>query len=208
MKKTRIVILALLVCMTFVLAACGQTSSQKDDSSMSQDTVSSSKPENEDTKPQEDEDQPEAGNTGSDESGNTLAMGTYPDGSKPQLSGVRVRLTVNGEDEVIIAMYDNTAADAFLERMPITGLEFYDLSGIEKPARVLEEEFSLGEEEPGYDPTTGEMVIYRPWGNFTIFYGDFRHSNELVPLGIVESGLEIIAGQTEDFTGVMEILEE
>lgn len=51
------------------------------------------------------------------------------------------------------------------------------------------------------------MVIYRPWGNFTIFYGDFRYSDELVPLGKVESGLDVIAGQTEDFTGELEIME-
>lgn len=114
---------------------------------------------------------------------------------------------MNGSEKAVIAMYDNTAADAFLERLPLTGLSFFDLSGIEKPIERLEEPFSLGEEEPGYDPVAGEMAIYRPWGNFTIFYGDFGHSDELVPLGIVESGLEVIAGQTEDFTGMLELLE-
>lgn len=129
--------------------------------------------------------------------------GTYPDGSKPEYSGEKVRITIDGQ-EVVIAMYDNTAAEAFLERLPMEELEFYDLSSIEKPVRNPEEPFSLGEEEPGFDPVTGEVVIYRPWGNFTIFYGDFRYSDELVPLGRVESGLEIVAGQTEDFTGTME----
>lgn len=51
------------------------------------------------------------------------------------------------------------------------------------------------------------MVIYRPWGNFIIFYGDFRYSDELVPLGKVESGPGVIEGQTEDFTGELEIME-
>ena len=64
-----------------------------------------------------------------------------------------------------------------------------------------------GEEEPGYDPVTGEMVIYCPWANFTIFYGDFRYSDELVPLGKVESGLEVLSSKTEDFTGVLELIE-
>ena len=89
----------------------------------------------------------------------------------------------------------------------MTDLSFYDLSGIEKPAQTPDEPLSIGEEQPGYDPITGEMVIYRPWGNFTIFYGDFRHSDELVPLGIVETGLEVISGQTEDFSGVLEVME-
>lgn len=110
-------------------------------------------------------------------------------------------------DEVVIAMYDNSAADAFLEMLPLEDLSFFDLSGIEKPVERPEESFSLADEEPGYDPVEGEMVIYRPWGNFIIFYGDFRYSDELVPLGKVESGPGVIEGQTEDFTGELEIME-
>lgn len=135
-------------------------------------------------------------------------VGTYPDGSTPQLSGQKLRLIINGTEEAIIALYDNSAVDALLERLPLTELSFFDLSGIEKPIEQLEEPLSLADEEPGYDPVAGEMVIYRPWGNFTIFYGDFRYSDELVPLGIVESGLDIIASQTEDFTGELELITE
>lgn len=138
--------------------------------------------------------------TGDDE------RGTYPDGSSPEYSGVKCCLTVDG-DEIVIAMYDNTAADAFLERLPLENQNFYDLSGIEKPAETPDVPFSIGNEEPGYDPASGEMVIYRPWGNYTIFYGDYRHSDELVPLGKVESGLEILAGKAEDFTGTIELME-
>lgn len=137
--------------------------------------------------------------------GETLT-GAYPDGSTPVYSGEKLKLTVDGE-EIIIAMYDNTAVDAFLERLPLEDLSFFDLSGIEKPIQQPDEPFSLGDEEPGYDPVAGEMVIYRPWGNFTIFYGDFRHSDELVPLGKVESGLEILAGKEDDFTGTLEWME-
>lgn len=136
------------------------------------------------------------------------ATGAYEDGSTPKFSGNRLRLTINGEEDVIIALYDNTAADALLERLPLENLSFFDLSGIEKPIERLDEPLSLGEEKPGYDPVTGEMVIYRPWANFTIFYGDFRYSDELVPLGKVESGLEFIAGKTENFTGVLELIED
>lgn len=131
--------------------------------------------------------------------------GTYEDGSTPEFSGEKLRLIIEGE-EVVIAMYDNTAVDALLERLPLEDLSFFDLSGIEKPIERLEVPLSLGEEEPGYDPVTGEMVIYRPWANFTIFYGDFRYSPELVPLGKVESGLEVLSSKTEDFTGVLELM--
>lgn len=122
--------------------------------------------------------------------------GTYEDGSTPEFSGEKLRLTIDGE-EVVIAMYDKTAVEALLERLPLEDLSFFDLSGIEKPIEHLEE-------EPGYDPVTGEMVIYRPWVNFTIFYGDFQYSPKLVPLEKVESGLEVLPSNVEDFAGILE----
>lgn len=135
-----------------------------------------------------------------------METGSYPDGSKPEYSGKKLKLTIDGA-EVVIAMYDNTAADAFRERLPLEELEFFELNGIEKPTRRPDNPFSLGEEDPGYDPIIGEMVIYRPWGNFAIFYGDYGYSDELVPLGKVESGLEVVSGQSDDFTGKLEIME-
>ena len=87
----------------------------------------------------------------------------------------------------------------------------------EQQESVSSEESS---ENSSYDPTvtgtyedgstpefSGEMVIYRPWANFTIFYGDFRYSDELVLLGKVESGLEALSSKTDDFTGVLELAE-
>lgn len=136
-----------------------------------------------------------------------MTVGTYPDGSSPAFSDVRLKLIVD-EQEIIVRMYDNTAVDAFLDRLPLDNLEFFDLSGIEKPIGQPDDPFSIEDETPGYDPVTGEMVIYRPWGNFTFFYGDFRYSDELVPLGKIESGLDILAGKTEDFTGTLEIMEQ
>lgn len=193
MKKMKLAGIAAMVLLT--LTACGTKESTAIQTTTAAETTA------------EQTESDAAGETdtaGSEQNG--METGTYPDGSKPEFSGTKLRLTIDGE-EVVIAMYDNTAADAFLERLPLENLEFFDLSGIEKPINRPEEPFSLGEEESGYDPVTGEMVIYRPWGNFTIFYGDFRHSDELVPLGKVESGLEVVSGQSEDFTGTMEIME-
>lgn len=170
-----------LLCSLCLLTACGAPSAGQEDNpaeSQSQETASAE-----------------------------ADTGAYEDGSTPQFSGTKLKLTVDGE-EIVIAMYDNTAVDALLERLPMEDLSFFDLSGIEKPIQRLDEPLSLGEEEPGYDPVTGEMVIYRPWGNFTIFYGDFRYSEELVPLGKVESGLEVLSSQTDDFTGTLELIEE
>lgn len=200
MKRRFLDIAAICLGMCFILAACSsnEITPSAEDSRIDGEAVSVT---DEETK----ENAGEIENQ--EDSGSTVGTGSYPDGSIPQFSGVKLKLTVNDTDEVIIAMYDNTAVEALLDRLPLTNLSFFDLSNIEKPIERLEEPLSLGEEEPGYDPITGEMVIYRPWGNFTIFYGDFRYSDELVPLGIVESGLEVIAGQTEDFMGALEVLE-
>lgn len=196
LRKT--ILTGIMAVTVLVLGACGNKGeSQQADSMKSQDKVST-----------EEASIPDISNISeqSNDISEEMVTGTYPDGSTPTYSGEKLKLTVDGE-EVIIAMYDNTAVDAFLERLPLENLSFFDLSGIEKPIQQSDEPFSLGEEEPGYDPITGEMVIYRPWGNFTIFYGDFRHSDELVPLGKVESGLDILAGKEDDFTGTLEQIE-
>lgn len=192
-KKYYLFVLALVLCAA-ILTACGTDTlpSFEDESSLtvSANNGTSEGVSDEDTAQSEDVYDP-------------TVTGVYENGSTPEFSGVKLRLTIDGE-EVVIAMYDNTAVDALLERLPMEDLSFFDLSGIEKPIERLEEPLSLGEEEPGYDPVTGEMVIYRPWANFTIFYGDFRYSPELVPLGKVESGLEFLSRKTEDFTGTLE----
>lgn len=199
MKRKFAGILAAVICMNLGLTACSTQAEAPD----------TAEEETQDTEQTGETDGQDAGENGTQENaaGDAQTTGAYPDGSTPEFSGEKLRLTVNGTDEVVIAMYDNSAADAFLERLPLEDLSFFDLSGIEKPIERPEEPFSLADEEPGYDPVEGEMVIYRPWGNFTIFYGDFRYSDELVPLGKVESGLDVIAGQTDDFTGELEIVE-
>ncbi len=60
-----------------------------------------------------------------EDSGSTVGTGSYSDGSTPQFSGVKLKLTVNDTDEVIIAMYDNTAVEALLDRLPLTNLSFF-----------------------------------------------------------------------------------
>ena len=198
-SSNRITKLCMAICLGVVfLSGCGSENT-KNETVIDNSTVQT---QDNDKKTDVEEKESDTQNTESGE----ITTGTYPDGSSPSLSNVRLKFTVDGQ-EIIVRLYDNTAVDAFLERLPLDSLEFYDLSGIEKPIRQPDEPFSIGKEKTGYDPVAGEMVIYRPWGNFTFFYGDFRYSDELVPLGIIESGLDIIARKKADFNGVLEILE-
>lgn len=54
----------------------------------------------------------------------------------------------------------------------------------------------------------GTLAYYAPWGNLSVFYEEFRQSNGLVPLGELESGIDVFAGQQEDFTVTIEKVNE
>ena len=48
-------------------------------------------------------------------------------------------------------------------------------------------------------PKAGDVCIYVPWGNISVFYEDFRYTDDLVYLGHVEQGLDILSTQQSDF---------
>ena len=41
--------------------------------------------------------------------------------------------------------------------------------------------------------------VYVPWGNISVFYKDFRYTDDLIYLGHVEQGLDILSTQQSDF---------
>ena len=57
------------------------------------------------------------------------------------------------------------------------------------------------------DPSVGDVCLYEPWGNICVFYEDSDYSGDLVYLGRVESGLEILANQSGDFSARIEVNE-
>lgn len=134
-----------------------------------------------------------------------LETGVYEDGEHPSISGEKISLIINGTEEVIVNLYDTEAAQVLLERLPLNDLSFYDLQHVEKPVENLEPlEVS---ETRGYDPIAGEVMIYKPWGNITFFYEDFGYTDGLVPIGIVESGLEYISEKEDGFVGSLELVD-
>lgn len=137
---------------------------------------------------------------------NSVATGAYPNDVKPMSNGKKARLMVDGE-EVVLLLYQNSAADALLERMPLE-LSFFEASEGELQTDQLEEPLSLGKEQPGYDPIAGEAVLYAKWENLVIFTEDMPYSEDVVPIGVVISGLDVISNQTEDFTAILEQVTE
>lgn len=101
----------------------------------------------------------------------------------------KIRFLVDGE-EIIVQLDDNPTADALYEMLPIE-LEFEDYNGTEKITHPPEELPTDGAPD-SCDPDVGDLCLYAPWGNLCFFYRDFRYSESLIPLGTVESGLDLL----------------
>ena len=123
-------------------------------------------------------------------------------GDEETLENARIKLTVNGNEEVFITLDDNQASRDFLEMLPLT-LTFEDFNNIEKIA-TLPNELSTEGQPSGYTPKTGDFAYYAPWGNISIFYKDFKYSESLYKLGTIESGAEIFENLDNDFEVIVE----
>lgn len=123
-------------------------------------------------------------------------------GDEETLENARIKLTVNGNEEVFVSLYDNQASRDFLEMLPLT-LTFEDFNSTEKIA-TLPNELSTEGQSSGYTPEIGDFAYYAPWGNISVFYKDFRYSNSLYKLGTIESGTEIFENMNNDFEVTIE----
>ena len=114
---------------------------------------------------------------------------------------MEVTMTVGGQ-EVTITLLDNATARSLWEQLPLT-LKFEDFNGTEKiayPSETLSQEGAPA----SYDPDAGDVTVYGPWGNIAIFYENYGDSAGLIPVGHIDSGLEVLSGQDGDFTATLE----
>lgn len=104
-----------------------------------------------------------------------------------------------------IELYDTQAANALYEQLPIT-LTFEDFNRVEKIG-YLSESLPTDHEPDGCDPDVGDLCLYAPWGNLSIFYKDFRYSDSLIMLGHLENGIEELGNIDEDFEVTIRVAE-
>ena len=116
----------------------------------------------------------------------------------------QVRLSV-GNKKAVVVLDDNPASRDFLSMLPLT-LTFEDYNGTEKIGS-LPRKLKAQDAPTSCDPDVGSFTYYAPWGNLAIFYRDFRHSNGLVPLGRVESGMEVLADMRDGVSIRLEKME-
>ena len=108
---------------------------------------------------------------------------------RPVDTAKRVRFLA-GENEIIVRLEDNPAADSLYEMLPME-LRFEDYNGTEKIA-YPDEALTTNGAPDHCMPQRGDLCFYAPWGNLCFFYRDFRESPSLVPLGTIESGGEYL----------------
>ncbi|MGN0295097.1 MAG: cyclophilin-like fold protein [Lachnospiraceae bacterium] len=113
----------------------------------------------------------------------------------------KLRLTIDGQ-ELAVTLYNTPAANALYEMLPLE-LSFEDFNGVEKISYLTEELPTEGEPD-GCDPDVGDLCLYAPWGNLSVFYQDFRYSNSLIRLGHIDSGMDVISGMNGDFSATLE----
>ena len=83
---------------------------------------------------------------------------TQIQGDEETLENARIKLTVNGNEEVFVSLDDNQASRDFLEMLPLT-LTFEDFNSTEKIA-TLPNELSTEVQPSGYTPEIGDFAYY------------------------------------------------
>ena len=114
----------------------------------------------------------------------------------------KLKMTIDGQ-EISITLYDTPAANALYDMLPLQ-LNFEDFNGVEKISYLTQKLPTEGEPD-GCDPDVGDLCLYAPWENLSVFYQDFRYSNSLILLGHIDSGINRISGMNEDFTATLEV---
>lgn len=164
------------ICLLLILAACG-----KSENSSAENPIST----NEST-------------INSDKTSETISD-AEEEGSEIS-QDKRISMTVN-DQKLMIVLYDTPESAALYNMLPLE-LHFEDYNSVEKIA-YLPEELPVTDKSASYDPNVGDLCLYVPWGNLSLFYEDFRLSNGLISLGHIEAGLESLSS-LDDFEVILD----
>lgn len=114
----------------------------------------------------------------------------------------RIKLTIE-DQEVYATLNDDPAAESFLAMLP-ADFTFEDFNGVEKIS-YPSTPFSIENSSYGLEPAIGDLAIYAPWGNLSIFYQPYQFSDDLISLGHIDEGLDILTSQNENFIARIEL---
>jgi hypothetical protein len=109
----------------------------------------------------------------------------------------KINLSI-GDKTLTATLSDNETARDFASLLPFS-ISLRDYASTEKvgdPPRSL----STKGAPAGYTPKTGDIALYAPWGNISIFYKNYSYSEGLIYIGKIDSGLETLRGMNQNFT--------
>jgi len=109
--------------------------------------------------------------------------------SAQQVKAMRICMMIEGT-EVTATLDENATARDFASLLPLT-LTLKDYAATEKISD-LPKKLSTQDAPRGYEPSAGDITYYAPWGNLALFHKEFDYSAELVRLGTIESGVEVL----------------
>jgi hypothetical protein len=98
---------------------------------------------------------------------------------------MKLKITI-GTKTATAVLYDNQTSRDFASLLRLS-LTLTDYNNTEKIGG-LSKKLDTKSAPAGFDPTTGDIAYYAPWGNLAIFYKDFGYSNGLVSLGKITGG--------------------
>ena len=102
---------------------------------------------------------------------------------------MKIRISTETQ-AAVVELDDNAATRDFLALLPLK-LVLGDYGATEKVADLPGKLATKGSPS-GMTPVRGDVTYYAPWGNLAIFVKDFSHSQGLVKLGRITTGLEYI----------------
>lgn len=114
-----------------------------------------------------------------------------------KIQAKKIKMLFAGE-QAIVVLDDHPAVRDFLSMLPLT-VTFDDYNEVEKIGYLPRKLHTEGSPS-SCNPSVATFAYYAPWGNLSVFYRDFRHSEGLVPLGRVTLGMDRLARMQGDFT--------
>lgn len=103
---------------------------------------------------------------------------------------MKIRLIV-GKKTAVATLYDNATARDFGSMLPLS-LTMNDYDTIERVSDLPRKLVTEGAPD-GMTPVAGELTHYAPWGNLAIFIKPRTWSRNLLPLGKIVQGLDILS---------------
>jgi len=103
---------------------------------------------------------------------------------------MQIRIEVQGTI-LTATLEDNITSRDFMSLLPLS-LKLEDYAATEKIG-YLPRKLATDGRSTSAKPTIGDVTYYAPWSNLAIFHKPFQYSNELIKLGRLDSGLDVLA---------------